>query len=236
MVNLSTTCQSCVFAVYDGNDQVGCQHGVLERFEKAGASIKDVPYEGKISKIIDRVCMYRRHEGFSGDVLKEVIPKTNFVVVHSGPMENLANTVRSIHSLPDFSSSCKKIVVCTDSFNMEMVRFCDENISCEYEIVKVIENLYNGIVYDEAFRRCTNGYICFVKSGDSVPDIISVLNKAINVDMKRIVAVCGEVQIYSAILYKFLKGNKVKDVREKIEDMVELLESEHVFNWRDLNG
>ena len=236
MVNLSTTCQSCIFALYDGNNQTGCQHGVLERFEKAGASIKDVPYDGKTSKIIDRVCMYRRHEGFSGDVVKEVIPKTNFVIVHNSKIEDLTNTIDSIQNLPNFSDSCKKIVICSDSMNSTMVKFCESIIKCEFELVKVLDNLYNGIVYDEAFRRCTNGYICFIKSGDLVPDIISVLNKAINIDMKKVVAVCGEIEIYSAVLYKLLKGNKGKDIKDKLEEMVKLLESEHVFNWRDLNG
>ena len=234
MVNLSTTCQQCIFAIYDNKLQTGCRHGALESFEKAGASIKDVSYDGKTSKIIDRVCMYRRHEGFSGDVTKEIIPKSNFVINHSGDLEKLENTVRSIQSLPDFEFSCKKIVICTDSFQ-QLVKFCENNIVCEFEVVKVMDNLYEGIANDESFRRCTNGYICFVNSGDLVPDVISVLNKAINIDMKKVLVVCGEVQIYSAILYKFLNGNKIKDVREKIDEMMKLIESDHVFNWRDLN-
>jgi len=225
----------------DGNTQVGCSIGMLKNFEDAGATITDREDNGTTTKVIDRVCMYRRHTNSKfEDVASEIFPKASFVIIHKlGESEDkLEQSINSIKEMKFISLSKPKIVICHEENFSKMIAFSkNEDFSfANVHIVCMIEKLYTDHMYDEAFKRCSNGYVFFLNSGQEVSeDKLVKLNIAINILMLRVLSVTGDVECHMATMYKYLKGNREKTINQKVEDMNKLFPSKTSYTWEEID-
>ena len=104
---------------------------------------------------------------------------------------------------------------------------------------------------DEAFTHAKNGWIYVTSSNQGVPrDLLSKMNKRINIEMKPLTVVKPYDDINGMIiqtaLFKFLNGNRTKmfddgstDNRlflDKIEDMSAKDGSRSLIEWNDFYG
>jgi hypothetical protein len=84
----------------------------------------------------------------------------------------------------------------------------------------MVDKLYDGIMYDEAFRRAKNGWVFFVDSGKDVdPLFLEKVNLNKNVLLDDFVAVSGEVSGYMAVVYKYCRGNRQSSIDDKLKEM-----------------
>lgn len=224
MVEFITACDNCVFKEVHLGTQIGCEMGMLSKFAEAGYVIDDDLVDGIFYKRIHGVCMFRRTEREPLSQIRDCIyPKVNFVVIDSGSLEDLKLTLESV-----CTTKYKKIIVCSERDNFgETVKFC-KNI-CDCDVVFMVDKMYQNQMYDEAFRRCTNGYIGFVKAGTVVDQsYLDKLDKALNDQLKKVIYVSGEIELYMSAVYKYLKGNRLAPIAEKLANF-------SGFTWENLN-
>lgn len=239
MINISTSCQNCIFAIYENNKQSGCVYNVPEMFEAAGATSERVTDSDKEFLVINRVCMYRRHEQPEIDVKKAILPKLNIVIIHKdgASQEGLISTLSSINAVEQASDSIKKIIVCHEDTNFKkIIGVCKKNSIIPTDIVMMIDKLDTDAMYDESFKRALNGYVLFINSSHTLDkDLVNILDYAINTKMQQVFCINEYPEIYMSVLYKYVKGNKLENIKDKINKLTELNDNTK-FSWSQLSG
>lgn len=123
---VETVCSECVFVDREGNEQVGCQMRVLERYRAQGARIKKITdmNNRKYNTLPGRVCVYCRPKKWATDnqllnfdqcavaVRKEVTFKCDAVVV-VGEDASLADAQRTVESLKKGSVKPNRVIFLT---------------------------------------------------------------------------------------------------------------------------
>lgn len=213
----------------DGNEQNGCELGLLETLGVESSH----EYEGKTYKIVNGVCMSRSY-----DEKRQVKQVFNIVVLHGSSDGNqdrlLDNTLNDINSI-EIPHVEIRIIIC-HSDDPTKIRDMTLHIKKEVEIVWILDELYENQVYDDAFRRCKNGYVIYVNSGFSIPkESLEKLRDAHSTG-KKVLYVEGDEQgnmeTYFAVFYKYLKGNKVEPIYGKFASLEDF--DKHSFKWSDL--
>jgi len=205
---ISTTCKDCVFKEMHGKVQTGCSLGILDRFEEAGAEITLHCDEGVAYKKVDRVCMYRRPDwDWNSNIYDEVFIRSTIVVLHSSG-DDLKETLKSVAAL-DTPKPPNVVVGHTTDNLSEIYKTGTSIISPKrFSCVYMVESTYDGATQDEAFKRCKNGWIFFVKSGTVLDkDTLKVLNHSVNYTMNNNLATTG-IECYMALAYKVLHGHR----------------------------
>lgn len=202
---ISTTCKDCVFKEMHGRMQTGCQIGILDKFKAAGISISKYEDGESFYCKIDHLCMWRRSEWDNGDIEKDVYVRSNIAIMHNEG-DNLDQTLEDVYNLDAMRPP--RVIVCHTTKNLIDIyrkwspKFGNERFSC----VQIVESMYDGCEYDEAFKKSKNGWIFFLKSGDRVDrDMINVLNYSVNHKMGKHIATTG-IECYMAVAYKYFKG------------------------------
>lgn len=229
MNKIVTSCAKCIHSTMDGNEQNGCE---LELLETLGVESSH-EYEGKTYKIVNGVCMSRSY-----DEKRQVKQVFNIVVLHGASegnkdrlLDDILNDINSIE-IPNVEI---RIIIC-HSDDPVKIRDMTSHIKKEVEIVWVLDELYENQVYDDAFRRCKNGYVIYVNSGFQIPqESLEKLRDAASTG-KKVLYVEGDEQgnmeTYFAVFYKYLKGNKIEPIYGKFASLEDF--SKHSFKWSDL--
>lgn len=206
---ISTTCAECCFKQMTGNVQTGCSLSILDRFRESGATLSDYEDETGTYSQVNKVCMYRRSEwDYSRDIHDDVFIKSTIVILHNQG-DNLKQTLLDIANLD--TPKPPNVIVCHTTDNLsEIYRLGTslidrKNFSC----VHLVESTYDGAIFDEAFKRCKNGWVFFIDSGVTVQkDLLRALNHSVNYQMSGAIAVIGQVEAYMAVAYKVLHGKR----------------------------
>jgi hypothetical protein len=227
MVTLATSCQNCAYKEMHGTVQTGCQLKMLSKFEECGYEVNNIVIGDNLYKRVETLCMFRSNEKLPvEDIRQKIYPKVNFVVIHPKGRtdEQLKTTLNSINNV-----RFRKVIVVTEETSFApFVRKCKEIID-NCEIVLMIEKLYKDHMYDEAFKRCVNGYVAFVDSGKEVPvDMVDRLDSAMHDDLKKVYYISGEIPVYMAAIYKHVKGYKNGPISEQLKDL-------EGYTWSNLN-
>ena len=98
-----------------------------------------------------------------------------------------------------------------------------EDKEIEYKVQAVNSEMPNLAIIDEAFNNAKNGFYSVLESGKEAPtDLISVLHKALNEDLKKVGYVKGFDGIngmtVQCTIHKYLYGNRGADIETKILD------------------
>jgi hypothetical protein len=191
----------------NGKIQTGCSLGVLEKFEESGASITRFNAEDEVYKQVNRVCMYRRPSwDYSGNIYDEVFIKSTIVILHDDG--DLVATLKSIYELD--TPKPPDVIICHTSTDFTGVYkigsdiLGKERVSCVY----MADLPYDGVSYDECFKRCKNGWIFFIPSGQILSkDTLKILNFSVNERMHNHIGTTG-IECYMAVAYKLFRGQK----------------------------
>ena len=226
---ISTTCKDCAFKIMHGNVQTGCELGILDRFEDSGATITRFHDDGKTYKQVNKVCVYRRPEwDWTGDIYAETFIRSTIVVIHNEG-DDLESTLKSIVSLK--TPKPPNVIICHTTNNPSEIHktgisFVEpKRFSCVY----MVSSSYNGSIYDEAFKRCKNGWIFFVPSGQSLDsNTLAAMNHAVNYNMKTHVATTG-LESYMAIAYKLFHGH-LGHIREALAEIPNA-----TLDWKEID-
>lgn len=219
---ISTTCKDCVFKEMHGKVQTGCSLSILDRFEDAGAEISTYIDDEYLYKQVNKLCMYRRSSwDYENNIYNEVFIRSNMVVFHNEG-DDLDATLTDIFELD--TPKPPKVIIChtckglLEIYNKWVTKFGAARLSC----VLMVESLYEGAIYDEAFKMSKNGWVFFIRSGERVDkDLLKVLNHSVNYDMSQHLATNG-IECYMAVAYKYLKGQKgsVKEALSQIDGAI----------------
>lgn len=223
---ISTTCESCKFRTSSDKVQIGCRLDLLDRFREAGAEITMRESEGLTSFVVNRVCPSRRNMDWEGDLYTETFIPTTIVVLHEGPIANLKQSLYCIKHLS--GPKRPRVIVC----HWDDPEGVAKAVPSDALRIHMIEEAYTNAAYDEAFKRCKNGWVIFTKSGDHLePETLEILNFAINYRMGTFISVEGLIEAYMAVPYKYLRGQMGGSVKEKIRE----LGPGSIANWGDLD-
>lgn len=201
---ISTTCKSCTYKIMDGEEQTGCEVGVLDRFINSGADVSTYEEDGTFKKI-DRICMYRRAERPKGDIEEEVFIKTNIIISHNAKtLKPLEETLTSISRLGG-PRVPRVIIVHSQGTLQECYKLANSILGHKkFYVVSVVESLYEGHNIDMAFKKTINGWLFILESGETVPEnMLQVLNHSINYDMSSHIATTG-IRSCMCVAYRLL--------------------------------
>ena len=258
-----TKCDNCVFATMTNNKQSGCN---LNKADMLG--IEEINENGYYD--LQRFCnTYRPEEWLSelsvtesedlcSTVMAEVFPRVGVFVILDTNDEDLTKLRSTLDDVTNQTEGVfRYIAVITDKVEYNegiqklFVSMFDYNTT-NHHIVQIREKLpsqYHNI--DEAFTHAKNGWIYVTSSNQGVPrDLLSKMNKRINIEMKPLTVVKPYDDINGMIiqtaLFKFLNGNRTKmfddgstDNRlflDKIKDMSAKDGSRSLIEWNDFYG
>lgn len=227
MVKLATSCENCAYKEMHGKVQTGCELKLLSKFEELGYEVSNIVNDDHVYKRVETLCMYRSPEKLAiNDIRQKIYPKVNFVVIHpkGKTNEDLEITLNSINTL-----RYRKVIVVTEDTRFgPFVRKCKSLVD-DCEVVLMIEKLYKDHMYDEAFKRCVNGYVAFVDSGTIVPDnMIDRIDSALHDDLKKIYYIQGDIPVYMAAIYKHVKGYRNGPIMDQLQEL-------EGYTWDNLN-
>lgn len=225
-----TSCKKCVFNTSVNGIQTGCKLGRLEKFKAQGVAELTGDFY-----TIDRFCNTCRDESsfISIEALKnEIKVSCCFIVdaINQDPWRILKN-ISNLKEVP-----IKTIVVLNSGFDRE--KYLD------------FQNIFNAMGKNLIFKRYVDKNVNFFDCVDEIcskldtqyyscifneieDNIIEHLNKIINEDLERVLAIIKENNsIISVLLHKKLNGNKKKCIIEKLKELKnEVSEEEAKTIW-----
>jgi len=243
MASLGTNCGKCQF-FKDGT----CSLGKIQEFENNGANIV---YIDDVANV-DRVCVFRRtHDWEPLLSFNEKVSKVNsetyicgtiIVIMKDDNKEELIKTIEGLSLLNNIHNF--KIVISFSKTNKmsEIAKIASSTIhyGIDYTCVQIIEES-DPLYIDEAFRRAKNGFIFVVQTGfDIDKEMIDKVNSVINKKMKRLAYVSSghyfHGNVYSAVVYNFLKGHKEVPFDKKFEYVTQSQEIKNLsMSWEEVN-
>jgi hypothetical protein len=260
-MSIKTHCKDCVFAKYENSTQTGC---TLNRVEKLGV---EKTLDGSFK--LNRFCNTHRPEEWIGTLsleeqfggaekvaLDEVKCRMGFFVRLDTSQNNaIAELSKTLKSIKEIEGGPAYIVVITDKveYNEEVwglfVTHFGEHSRIKYHIVQVTDTPEDiMLLVDEAFGHAQNGWVMTSVSGEIIdPNILSKLDKMINVDMRQVIMIepSGDFSglLFPAYLFKFLNGNKNKVFQdtmvgtgsfiEKIREAEERGDTKTILSWEE---
>jgi hypothetical protein len=236
-VNLQTSCELCVYRI----DDIGCSLGKIDIFRDRG-EVTVVEKDEDRFNVIDRVCMFRRHEDREKEDVKVQLTFIILVKEKDGDLRPLANTLASIEKQ---CNHCRVVIVYDNEIktSIEAVKkVCDLRLSHTNYFISVLQgdSLVPGEQIDAVFGRMRNGYYCLLESGHELrPDYYTTLYSLLYEEMNQVAAVLpksgiNEITIL-CVMHKLLRGGKGGPIIEKIWNTCTEQECEHmVFEWDDI--
>lgn len=243
---LGTDCNECIFHQVEGKN---CLLGKIDKFVERGALI-----EKRDDKfLLDRVCSFRRTEGWKKqnrsrrnidqcalEANKEV-NITGTIVVYADSLEDLDKCFQQL-SETNYVENFKIVVAHFDDLKITEVYdyFHSQNYIASPIAVGIKTD--EGINFlDEAFKRAVNGLLITVDSKQDVnKNMLHSLQKYMYEEMHRLIYVKPSSGIHElvslALLYKYLRGNKIETFEEKIQQIAkeQNIESQ-ITTWEDIN-
>ena len=189
-----TSCKECLFAVYKGNTQVGCEHDRISSFE-ARDEIIEAYDNDKEFFVVDRVCNYFRppkwNDGNADIDLSEVESSVNCVVIVNIPSPNPEELKKTVASIAKLDYNRKRFsVVFSHAMAMKDRDSLSPVMSSMPEDIEHTIVLYvsSGMQYYETMRDRDCTHFIKLESGQEIDSsIISDVNSSINTDLEKAV-------------------------------------------------
>ncbi len=204
---LTTSCKECMFAVYDGITQTGCEMDRLKKFKACDdAIVSEAMDDDKEFFIINRACNYFRVEGTetNAKVVRHQGDMAFGVVVEADarPVELLQDTLRSLLEI-DYGLTKWGIVISHDkegwndsAFKTGITGFRNTLVKSGGIYTDVIVNLDKQKKDFDTFRAAHNlgiSYVARIQPGDKIgKKAFQKINKIVNEDMKKVVTFSTE--------------------------------------------
>jgi hypothetical protein len=243
---ISTICKDCIFAEWHGDTQTGCEFDRLDAFEENGAEIVGQD-DGQLQYFVvsGRFCNACRNHNWGSkhpqsqwrDLVEKEFRVRCDMLIYISDDSTYQEVFRSIETVLDQTLPAWGIrLIVNRPFAdvrqyVKMMRELDPQIPWEVRHVKEQENV-EGEKYHASLGESVDLTVIYVKAtyytlcraGYSYPlNYIETLERAVNRNMTRFVALLpdddGNGLCVQTILHNTLRGHKVKDVIEKIEEI-----------------
>jgi len=233
---IATSCEICVFATWQGNEQKGCKLNRISKLVENGAELDKVTENGKTHfNILNRWCNKCRNTDW-GDrhpkrkwaeiASKEVQLKYDIIVYCEG-----SNTLEDIEKSLDFINTQtllpnKVIFVIDFDFKTDI----DDVVNLVRDSSKTIWNVISvkegAQPLDEAAKSVDGFYYCVFGAGVHIPNnFLSKIESAINDDALQISAIepdsTNNGMVIQKMLHDRLSGNIGGLILDKIKFLCE---------------
>jgi hypothetical protein len=232
-----TSCEDCVFAEYDGNEQVDCKLDRLEKFQQNGATLKfDTDTDRHHYKIHDRVCIACRNNKWGTEhpkrkwielVTKEMEIQCDFLIYidHGSDLQEIESTMHSVQQ-QNIKPKSITMILGHEVDSISIPEIIDILIRDAEGIPWYVEEIKSekALPIDQALTSCKAPYYAVFHSGYDIPkDFLVKLNDALNSDLLQVIAVKPDENdngmIVSRIIHDRLLGNKESFILNKIETL-----------------
>ena len=223
-----TICRDCAFAVYEGETQTACALGNLDKLEENGADIIEVYDETKKEFYVvkGRVCVSWRGSDWKEKhkdrtdleqiVAKEIMIRMD-ANVYMDKDTTLADVEATILSLKENIIKPAQITLINNFSKIDrptLARICSHS-GFRWRVENIQEDAIRKLNANEL------NYYCVFDAGRKVPvNFISDINKSLNKDMNRFLALIGEDgngDVGQILMHKRIGGNRDKSFLDKIE-------------------
>ena len=205
---LTTSCKECMFAVYDGITQTGCEMDRLKKFKACDdAIVSEAMDDDKEFFILNRACNYFRAEGTetNAKVVRHQGDMGFGVVVDISDCSDLRPLRATLYSLLDIKYSLAKwgIIIVHDKNIWNDVESRNGLAGFRNTLVKT-GGIYTEVLVTledrrkdfDSFKAAHNlgiSYVTRIKPGDKVGErTFQKINGMINNDMKKVVTFSTE--------------------------------------------
>lgn len=244
---MDTSCKLCVFATYEGNVQHGCDFDRLKKFDEIGTVIESKNEDDKHYFIIkDRVCNACTQESALADIparkwydtVKEKMAIRCNMAIYVGKDHTMDDAKRSLESIIWQNLPPHEIkILLHGSHNVgEYIAYMTEHASSfDWEVQEVVLEGANYLqALDLTMERIKSTFYTVSNAGYEYPsNYLSTINRAINIDLKRFVALLpdqnGNGFFIQRGLHKLVGGNRGIPVLEKLDEIAEFENTAHMI-------
>lgn len=240
---IKTICRDCIWATWDGDQQEDCKLDRLDKLEQNGARLVPEESNGKLYlAILDRFCNACHNEESFRDVPRRKrrehldnligIKVEVLIIAEAGTaFADVGDTINNIRAL---NHAPKVITLVTPDTELALDT---AGIFRESDFAwRVVVTQQECVTYDydslvtEGARESKQTYILALRAGASLDaEYLTNVNKAINIQMLRFVALRPEPLFAQTALFNTLKGNVGMPFIDKLQGIAEENKQEHVI-------
>jgi len=238
-LNIQTSCKDCIFAVYEGMTQTGCEFNRIETFRERGTNIVEAYDHDKEFFVIDRFCNRCRNQDWAdeqkGDNYKDIVTEESRLQIDIFIYIDKSNTVEDIEaSLTNFDElfllpSTIILVNNNDGIKSEdlLVLIKKQKHDFKWRIERIIELDCSKLrAIDLSMKRCKSTYYSVVDAGDIISQsFCQGINRLLNDELFQFSMITNGKEYNKSViqtqLHKILAGNKKRSIIEKIEELAE---------------
>jgi hypothetical protein len=246
-----TSCRDCVFAIYEGNEQCGCDFDRLEKFEGQGGRIvgQDDSYK-RYFLVVGR----HPQKDWAAIVAGEFRVRCAFLIYVDGTrsLDDVRTTLDSVLDQGPIQPSRVEILLNAPRElareYVHIIRNREPAITVPWEVRDLVVHS-EGVPVNQGhaidiglkslegstyYASCHAGYVW-------PPNTLVRLNHAINYEMIRIAAVLPDedgngLVMLTSLHNKWLHGNADRPVLEKLEEVALLEDTRHMIKtWEELS-
>lgn len=238
-----TICRHCVFAKWQGDEQVGCKLDRIDKLEENGAEIVGIDEDGvKYFAILKRFCNACRTEDsfkdvakkhYAGKVYSEIRPRIDYIIRgETSSLGEIMNTAQSI--LKQLPKSLTVIV----GEGIKSADILSKFFKNKFPIYVIKSYSDKSRPVDEAFKKFKGQFYCEVDGGFVLEDdFAQKIHDYLNKEMKRFILIEDDnFRVYISMLHKNLMGNRDYSLAQKIKEWAD---EEGVTNliktWEDFS-
>jgi hypothetical protein len=243
----TTLCCDCVFATWDGQTQIGCKLDRLEKLRENGAEIIEAydENEKEFYVIEGRICNTCRNMDWGKKhpkrkwrkIVEDEIRIRCDIVIYVSKEKEIPEVTKTIDSALQQQPMPVSIILALE-YGLDPIPFVEilmNKVKFSW-YVEEMKNNENPI--DAAIRNCKGTYHLLFHAGYIIPeDYLLKINKSINNDMKRFIAIQADENDNGSFmqnaLYKALAGNKHADIFEKVRQLANDQNNNHMIKTQD---
>lgn len=240
---MHTSCQDCIFAIWDDNIQKGCKYNRLDKFEKELINKQYYKLNG-----ICNICRNKEWQDRIGDNYLEVLDreiaiKTDFIFINTESNVDAVkiNTLKTLKDLEQNNNKPTSVTFTSiaDINISEYARLIKDNCKFKFNVVNPIlkKDLLSIIDMCVNYSKANYYIVYHLTKDNKLTDINDKLNIALNDKVMKFLMI-NDTDFHGTViqryLHKLLGGNTDKSIIEKINELNKLQETNMVLSWNDL--
>lgn len=252
---IDTICRDCVFAEWQGSEQINCKINRLEKFQDVGTElVKETNESGKTYfRIMGRICNTCRHSDTLDGVpsrkwakqVREEVRVRVAMAVYVDADSSYEDAIRSLDSIYQQTVKPREVIVIYNNQNggdaskyANWLWSQNDGITWKVESIKVDADMGTAIDYTMKPGNLTSTFFTVCHAGAVyTSDYIEKIDKSINDDLERFVALLpdkfGNGALIQVGLHNMLQGNKhtggCANILEKIQVIAEEENTGHMI-------
>lgn len=221
-----TSCKSCIFAVYEGKTQTGCDHGRIEKF---GQDVIEAYDNDSEFYVINRLCNYLRstnwndgHKDLDKLKLESAVSFDIFIDVNNLSLENKEKISKTIKNLHYYSDKVKIFL-----FHDKKVKKDQRSLilSLFYDLNQPVLSVYDekNQYLDSIIAKSTSTFHIILKNEhfDYLDETLVFTNQTVNENLTRFLLLqYKDITVISNMACKILYHKFYEDFDHQFKEML----------------